>query len=68
MERGINGVTEMKDETYYLKKYLLLCDMITNKRDELNRSFDGKTQIDRIVRSTSNIFCSIVDESKRMDP
>jgi hypothetical protein len=58
----------MKDETYYLEKYLLLCDMINNKRDELNRSFDDDSDIARVVRTTGNIFVDVVNRSKITEP
>jgi hypothetical protein len=58
----------MKNETYYLEKYLLLCDMIKNQSAELRGCFIEEDQISRVVRSTVNIFDSIVDKSKITEP
>ena len=54
----------MKDETYYLKKYLLLCDEIKNKSTELKQSFNDDMNISSIVRTTCSIFDNVVDQVK----
>jgi hypothetical protein len=55
------------DETYYMEKYLLLRDMIKNKSSELRTSFNDDMNISRIVRTTTGIYDSIVDECSNKD-
>ena len=52
------------DDTYYLSKYLLLCDEIKNKSIELQQCFNDDMEISRIVRSTCNIFECVVQDNK----
>jgi len=58
----------MKDDQYYLKKYLLLKDEIKNKSRELRASFNDDMNISEIVRSTAGIYDSVVDKVALMEP
>jgi len=57
----------MKDETYYLKKYLLLRDEIKNTSRELRSSFNDDMNISQIVRTTTGIYDSITDKINAME-
>ena len=57
----------MKDDQYYLRKYLLLRDEIKNKSAELRSSFNDDMNISEIVRSTTGIYDNVVDRISNMD-
>ena len=57
----------MKDETYYLKKYLLLRDEIKNTSRELRSSFNDDMNISQIVRTTTGIYDSLIDKINVME-